>query len=269
VKIKNILQKVWWIEITLLLLLGCRLPGVFIPFPVLPTATPILPTSTLLPPTLTAIPPTPTTLSQADQARDFAGPILQAIADRNPDFEDDFSAANKSWQLMFASHGQDGTFAIEDGVARFRLRKAQAYMTNRALDQKDYVLQYDARLAAGDEGSLLQVNFHLLSQDKWHLLYLLSEPGTWQIVKMWNDPGRTLIEGSGNVSPVGEATRVMIVTRGAKSAIYLNDIPIAYIEDPDFDAPGKIMFFCSSTTATVCEFDNVKFWNLVKVPGLP
>jgi hypothetical protein len=267
-KLKNRMQNVWWIGVALLLLLGCGLQGTPTPTPVLPTSTPILPTSTLIPPTAS---PTSTAIinTQAEQARNFVEPILQAVANQKPDFEDDFSSANKGWKHMFGMHGQDGTYAIGDGVARFRLNNANAFMTNDALNQKDFILLLDACLAAGDETSLIQVNFHLLSQDKWMLLNILSKPGAWHIDKMWEDQGRTLVSGSENISPIGEFTRVMIVTRGVQSAIYLNDAPIAYLEDPDFDTSGEIMLFCTSISTTVCEFDNVKFWNLTKVSGLP
>jgi hypothetical protein len=41
--------------------------------------------------------PTPTPDSPADQARAFAEPILAAIADRPPDYEDDFGDPTSGW----------------------------------------------------------------------------------------------------------------------------------------------------------------------------
>jgi len=71
------------------------------------------------------------------------------------------------------------------------------------------------------------------------------------------------------VSPFGITTNIMIVARGPRAAIYLNDMPVAYLEDADFDTSGGTGLFCQSLGQGVCEFDNVKFWNLNNVPGLP
>ncbi|MEK7328935.1 MAG: hypothetical protein AAB217_27130 [Chloroflexota bacterium] len=53
------------------------------------------------------------------------------------------------------------------------------------------------------------------------------------------------------------------------AAVYLNGTPVAYFEDADFDTSGNTMLGCQSLGQAVCEFDNVKFWNLANVPGLP
>jgi hypothetical protein len=226
-------------------------------------------TATPIPPLLTTIPPTPTTNPLIEQSSAFTKPILQAIANRKPDFEDDFSTANKGWNWMFGMGGNDGTFVIEQGVARFRIGQADAFMTNKALNKKDFVLQLDARLAAGNKASQMTVNFHLLNSNNWFNITLYSGLREWSVTKTWAGQGISLATGSDNISPISETTQVMIVARGAKYAIYLNNVPIAYFEDADFDTSGNTMLFCTAPSQTVCEFDNVKFWDLSKVTGLP
>ncbi len=62
----------------------------------------------------------------------------------------------------------------------------------------------------------------------------------------------------------------MIVAQGASAAIYLNDNAVAYFEDADFkNMHPDTLLFCTSTTQTVCEYNNVKIWNRANVPGLP
>lgn len=65
-KLKDLIQNIWWIGLTLLLLLGCSLLGIPTPTPVSPTSTPIPPTSTTITPTLppTSPPATPTSTGQ-------------------------------------------------------------------------------------------------------------------------------------------------------------------------------------------------------------
>jgi hypothetical protein len=113
------------------------------------------------------------------------------------------------------------------------------------------------------------VNFHGLSSEYWFYVVVHSTGNTWLVDKHVPGDQRNLANGSGNVSPFGETTRITIVARGPRAAIYLNDTPAAYFEDADFDTSGGTGLFCQSVGQAVCEFDNVKFWNLNNAPGLP
>ena len=209
-----------------------------------------------------------TTLSpQAAQARAFAEPILQAVADRKPDFEDDFSTAGKGWSGGNLQPGESAV--VQNGVARLEVKEKDASFGNEALNRKDFVLQLDARVAEGDKATQLIVHFHNLSGEYWFYLVVHSAGNTWLVDKHVPGDQRNLANGSGNVSPFGEKTRIMIVARGPRAAIYLNGTPVAYFEDADFDTSGGTGLFCQSLGQAVCEFDNVKFWNLNNVPGLP
>jgi len=78
------------------------------------------------------------------------------------------------------------------------------------------------------------------------------------------------LEGSGgSVRPIGEANHIRIIARGPRFAFYLNDVLLAYFEESHLDAVHQIGFRCNALPEMVCEFDNVKFWNLDDVPGLP
>ena len=208
----------------------------------------------------------PTLSPQAAQARAFAEPILKAIANRKPDFADDFSTAGKGWGIE--GEPKEGS-AIQGGVARLRVSDGSASLGNEALNRKDFVLQVDARVAEGDKATQLIVNFHNLSSEYWFYLTFNSTSGAWNVNKRLAGQQPTLASGQGNVSSFGESTRVMIVARGPQAAIYLNGIPAAYFEDAGFDTSGGTGLFCQSPGQAVCEFDNVKFWNLANVPGLP
>jgi Tol biopolymer transport system component/predicted Ser/Thr protein kinase len=208
--------------------------------------------------------------SAADQARAFAEPILQAIADRKPDFEDDFSTADKGWSIGTESLGHEGS-AIQDGVARLRINDGNASYNNAALDRSyDFALQMDARVAEGDSSTYLTVFFRVVAAEYWFSLDLHSANGSWGVSKSWGDDQQTdLSTGQDNVRPLGEWMRITIVARGPRAAVYLNDAPVAYFEDADFDRSGRTVLKCTSIHQAVCEFDNVKFWNLENVPGLP
>jgi dipeptidyl aminopeptidase/acylaminoacyl peptidase len=208
----------------------------------------------------------PAPASQAEQARAFAEPILQAVADHKPDFEDDFSTADKGWGI--GGETQEGS-GIRDGVVRLKVKEGSATTGNTALGRKDFVLQLDARVAEGDKATQLIVNFHNLSSEYWFYVVVNSAGNTWLVDKHMPGDQRNLANGVGTVSPFGEATRIVIVAHGPRAAIYLNNAPVAYFEDADFDTSGGTGLFCQSLGQALCEFDNVRFWNLANVPGLP
>jgi hypothetical protein len=182
------------------------------------------------------------------------------------DYADDFSTAGKGWGI--GGEPKEGS-AIQGGVARLRVNDGIASFGNEALNRKDFVLQVDARVAEGDKATQLIVNFHNLSGEYWFYLVVNSAGNTWLVDKRLAGQQPNLAGGQGNVSPFGETTRIMIVARGPRAAIYLNGTPAAYFEDADFDTSGGTGLFCQSLGQAVCEFDNVKFWNLNNVPGLP
>jgi TolB protein len=200
------------------------------------------------------------------QARAFAQPILAAIADRPPDFEDDFSAAGRGWGI--GGEPQAGS-AVQEGVVRLRVNEGSATTGNTALNRKDFVLEVQARVAEGDKATQLGVLVHTVSSEYWFRVEVTSAGNSWLVDK--NVPGQqpNLANGTGFVSPFGEPTHILIVARGPRAAVYLNWMPVAYFDDPDFDTSGGTGLFCQSLGQAVCEFDNVKFWNLANVPGLP
>jgi hypothetical protein len=258
-KRKDLLKHVWRIGLTLLLLFGCSPQTALTP-------TSIPPTPTLIP---TTVPPAspPTTSIQVEQARAFAEPILQAIANRKPDFADDFSTADKGWGG--GNLEQNELVVVQNGVARLEVEEKDVSFGNQALNRKDFVLQVEARVAEGDNATQLIVNFHNLSSEYWFYLDIDSAGSIWRVDKRLAGQQTNLASGQGNVSPFGEPTRIIVVARGPRAAVYLNGTPVAYFEDADFDTSGSTMLFCESLRQSVCEFDNVEFWELAKVPGLP
>ena len=105
------------------LLVGC---STFLPQGT-PILTPVVSTETLIPtftptdtstpnPTVTPSPrPTKTATPVPGWVTDFAEPILAAIADRPPDFEEDFTEAGPGWYLEKMNCPDNGC-AITDGV---------------------------------------------------------------------------------------------------------------------------------------------------------
>jgi serine/threonine protein kinase len=232
-----------------------------------PTHSPTITPSPTPRPTATATP-----IPVDAQALAFADPILSAIAGRPPDFEDDFSTADKGWDLHV--HGESGPqdrLEIVDGLVRMTLFDgALGVLNHGGLTFKSFVLEFDYRLVGGGEGS--RQSFNLRIPDGHIGLTIWSGSGTWSLRKSqgaqesyWYD----IPYGVRNiVSPTGEMTRVVIVARGPQLAVYLNDVPLAYVRDQVLDVSHDTWFNCDGLPNAVCEFDNVRAWNLENVPGL-
>jgi hypothetical protein len=203
---------------------------------------------------------------QSEQARTFAEPILTAIAQRKPDFEEDFSTVNPDWGFCTSP----GTSAIEAGVARFQISQGDSCMWNdKALTGKDFVLQFDSRLVSGDTTSQIMIHFHNVTNSHHFWLSLTPAIQAWDITKQWGGDFPMLASGEGAVSSVGETTQITMITQGSRFALYLNQTPMGFFEDRNLDNAGKTIFHCMTVSPAVCEFDNVKFWNLANIPGLP
>jgi len=208
--------------------------------------------------------------SLTETAHAFAEPILAAISNVPPDFQDDFAADNKGW-VFYVGAGVDtpqGTMEIQDGVMRISDLIGQIIINGGSWTRsKDFVLEIDARLAQGDFSTIQKFFFHSAGSYYFNI-HLNSRGESWQYIKGTNSGGQILNQGSGG-SPVGETTRYKLVVRGVEAVIYLNDDAILYLNDPDLDSSGLITFGCLTSIEAVCEFDNAKFWDLANVPDLP
>ena len=208
--------------------------------------------------------------SLAETAHAFAEPILAAVISATPDFQDDFTANNMGWGFNLGA-GVDtprGTMEIQDGVMRISDLIGQIIINGGSWTRsKDFVLELDARLAQGDFSTIQKFFFHQAGSYYFNI-HLNSRGESWRYIKGTNFGGQILKQGSGG-SPIGETTRYKLVVRGTEAVIYLNDDAILYLNDPDLDSSGLINFGCETSIEAICEFDNVKFWDLANIPDLP
>ena len=128
-----------------------------------------------------------------------------------------------------------------------------------------------SRQVGGSDGA--RQSFYLRIPDGHVGLTVESGTGTWSLRKTqgaqtlyWYDKPHDVRDV---VSPIGEMTHVVIVARGPQLALYLESVPVAYVRDQVLDVPHDTWFNGEGQPDQVCEFDNVKAWNLDNVPGLP
>ena len=205
----------------------------------------------------------------SERARSFAEPILTILAQRKPDYEDDFSKLNGDWILQGSP--DSNTYAIEDGVARFWVSQGMGNMINqKAFTGKDFELQFDTRLVSGDVTSWISVDIHTTGPEYGFYTSLYPGKQKWYISTSWGDISYNYASGTDNVLiPGGKFVQVTIIVRGSQYALYLDQIPVSYFKDSNLDNPGETYIHCISISPAECEFDNIKYWNLANIPGLP
>ena len=235
-----------------------------------PSITPSI-SSTASPSVTPSARPTRTATPIPEWVTDFAEPILVAISDRAPDYQDDFSQASQDWQREMMNCKDNGC-VISNGVLSLSVsgRDSWAVVTIPCyLTFKTFVLRVNVNTskllgenAAGigydngynNKGS--QFSFEIKNQGRW---WYLPEPG----LPGW-DSGQLPF-------PYPKIVTFTIIVGDTKSAVYLNDTPVTIRE---FVAVVNrtgltLRAWSDGTTPAIVEYDNLKIWDLDNVPNLP
>lgn len=211
--------------------------------------------------TLTRTPrPTRTNTALPSWVTNFAEPILAAIKDRKPDFQDDFSTDTKRWYLnSLGVTGRDWIKAVLIDKGVMRLQGEFSVSNYYFLYKPNIVLQVDILppITSTVAVSLTSPPFEG-DPDKIQL-----DPNNEWSVRHIPD---SIAIASGTYNG-GQKTQIMVIVKDSQVAFYINGVPVAYQEIPilsDYKKSER-QFGCSGT----CYFDNVKFWNLDNIPNLP
>jgi len=225
-----------------------------------PASTPI-PTS---PPTQKSQPTEtaqPTGTPVPSWVAEFSGPILLAIQDRPPDFQDDFSQPDSEWVSSTCGEEPCGSIAIVDGAITMNLESGQ-YSVNtkiRGREFQNFVLQVDVDLQQLDKEKLAEIgwgsgySFTLHPHRGWELMYLgLQEP-------IYISAGAAPVDLSHTVT-------ITIIYKGTEIAVYLNGNPITYYSDIEKPSNTLISIGLWAPPPNVeshsITYDNLSIWNL-------
>jgi len=232
------------------------------------TATPgatlaIIPTSTapFLPPTATPGPSPTITLTRTSRptstatpfpawVADFAEPILAALKDRQPYFEDDFSNTEpKGWFGLWLTD-KYGPITIENGVLRLEEGEmvANSYLSGKA----NYAIQVEVSRPVA---CCTQISFRGDGT-------LSLGPSEWGLCPR-KDETDNCYNSDYSFSP---KILVLILIRGSQAAFYFDGKPVYYYRDNLLATPSAFSephFFCGGN---YCELDNLKAWNITYLP---
>jgi hypothetical protein len=231
------------------------------------TSIPPTATATPIPPTATATTrPSPTATPLPAWIKDFSAPILNALANRPADIQDDFSKGQLNWNLSTYNPGVDcskTTETISNGRLQLKTGPdmgcyAQA---NHNIDLSNYVLQLDvdlSRLSPEYKASII-----LKSQN-----LTLRSDGTWGVVScpfqscFFSEQGKVALD-------LAHPVTVMLISFGGRYAFYVNGVPVHYSERSVISTDGLRLDVAGEggtpSSNNIGEFDNLKIWDLYKI----
>ena len=223
--------------------------------------------------------PRPTKLPQYPQAtpvpawvREFADPILGAVTIRKPDFYDDFSE-HRGWFNVLSN--VYGYFPAErtDGKLFLRLpeKTEDSLLFNQRINRSNFVLSLELRFVHDQPEDTVRFQFERSSDQL--VTFDLTNNRKWNL--QWGGQSDPRSIGGVYEHFPPEYIPVTIIMQGAQCAVFLNNDPLTYADNCITDSVSsnkwKITFHLLRDTpqAVVVNFDNVKLWDLDKIPNLP
>jgi hypothetical protein len=203
---------------------------------------------------------------------------LAAIADRPPDFEEDFSQAGPNWYIETVNCPDDGC-SLSKGVLSVSALPGnnkggwaeqplgsccQGFKTfvmqvdvdpSKLTDENSASIWYIDNLYEGNKFTMkFQLNFELKNDLRW---FSLTDPSGFR-------------DNSGQLPRLTQLPITFtLISRNSMLAVYLNDIPVTFLEydGGQYQPAFELCAWSAGSTAAHAEFDNVKVWNLDNIPS--
>jgi hypothetical protein len=181
---------------------------------------------------------------------EFSQPILDLIASRAPDIQDDFNDKSGGWrQPERIRCGQ--RVKITDG--ELVLTDCSAYRTK--MNYADFVAEFDARFLPGTKrGSAWQFFFRLYDTPYTH--FAANYDGSVAIVDLTKNGEH--LEFSSIANPGPETNHLLVIAKGSKFAFYVNNKPFYFVESPWVFRQGDIWL----GSIDIAAFDNFRIWDI-------
>jgi len=211
-----------------------------------------------------------------DEAIAFSEPILAAVKDTPPNFEDDFSQVDPGWfyeqyedanNNVLCSNTDEAKVSITDGSMKFGLAPScqQGNLSHPDLQYANYVLQLDVNFKQTSGEFLLR---KWISAERYNELNFDFNPSRWafNLVNNGNNIDRT--EGRINFDSSIPVT-VTIINQSPNFLAYLNSILVLSYNDLDEGSgPTRMDFIMANEdlkSSEVFELDNIKIWDLDRI----
>lgn len=206
-------------------------------------------------------------------ATDFANPIIAIVANRRPDFHDSFSPKRK-WFNVMSGYSLPLYAEIHDGMLFLRLPEGtrDSILYNPIMNRRNFVLTLELRFDHDQPDDTVRFQFDQ-SPDQ-SIAFDLSNNRNWKF--QWGSRNNRQSVGGIYEHFPPERIPVTIIMQGTQCAVYLNNDPLTYSDNcrtsPTFLSPKWFVSFRlirNTSHAVTVNFDNLKLWDLDKIPGLP
>lgn len=195
---------------------------------------------------------------------DFSEPILLAIQDRPPDYQDDFSKTSTSWYFETAPVLDRGNIEIANGVLMMSTDPGQfAYASHARMILHNFLLRVDVRFLELDVQK--GINLVWRGDDKGGgEVFQLGNEGSWSLTCYFAE---CPVFASGSLSvDLTEPVTITIVSKGTEFAVYLNNIPLAYHNDigrpPASSIRLELAVNPENEGTSAIAYDNLSIWDL-------
>jgi hypothetical protein len=201
----------------------------------------------------------------ARQARAFAEPILQAIADRPPDALNDFSRATSGWG---AGSDQDSARDYVNGeyVVIVKPNHGTGAGPGKGFVFSDFVAEVDARIVSatgpGGWGFIFREQ-SAPSPFRYHInvdsvgLVIFADTGAY--TDLFNLQGAP-------VRPAPETNHLLVIAKGPNIALYVNGEPVTVVHDTTLSSGIVSLGIHAGDQETEVHFDNFKIWDISALP---
>jgi hypothetical protein len=241
---------------------------------------PIIPTRTVRPTaTSTPVP------AWVDEANAFAEPILAAINNHPPDFEDDFSQVDPGWiipddesagdERVQCVEAGDANIDITDGSLKYSMINCQAgNIQFPDMQYANYALQLDINFQQTPLQFMLRMWDHSALEGVVELNFFLGGPGGgWGFIELVHGASGTSskgIDGSANLD-FAEPVTITIIHQSPTFVAFINSSLLTFYNTRAkyagpfvLDAVIDSVDVIPSRTLTL-ELDNIRIWDLDKI----
>jgi hypothetical protein len=196
--------------------------------------------------------------SPADKARAFGDPILAAIADREPDYADDFSDPASGWPVQSDARQETG---YGDGVYNVLIKTTDTG-ANLSVEElrwfDDFVAQVDARWSESTYG-----NFGLVwRSERDEPCYGMSITTG---IKRWDIWNKTTMRVEGWASRIygrPNWNHLTLVVKGEDIALYINGAPVGFASDDLCRTGGVQLSVYAGEFGVHAQFDDLQVWDI-------
>jgi hypothetical protein len=208
---------------------------------------------------------------------DFSDPILVAVGGRQPDFQDDFTGLNEGW-FYFKPGSKKGPYyaPVQDEALLVNLpienKIRDSWVYSPLLTRKDFVLSFDFQFEETQPDDIVRFQFDQNAEQSVALDLVKNQ--TWTLHWGPNNDWQSTT-GTYDYYPP-QRIPVMVIMHGEECAVYLNDAPLAYLNDcrsgSNFHStPWAVSFhmLAEQGHTAAMTIDNVKLWDLDKIPDVP